>query len=209
MTENFSIYLIEDNDSAVAQALRNFAEERENKRKTWLKWKDEHLPHDVSLREWSNGSIAGFIFPSDPPKGWKKPGRYGLCWPRANNPILKTMPKDNILKTAKEHLAEVGIDVPTMITEKDSTGKIISSWHIGSFLPVQFIWAGLDDDAPKGVVTPNYEAELKKGAEMIRAESVMEPSTDFNWMTLLPGCRLVPKYEWDYLSGKWKDSLKP
>lgn len=209
MTENFSTYLIEDNDSAVAQALRNFWEERENKRKTWLQWKDEHLPHDVSLREWSNGSIAGFIFPSDPPKGWKKPGRYGLCWPRANNPILKTMPKDKILKTAKKHLEEVGIDVPTMITEKDSTGKIIASWHIGPFIPVQFIWAGLDDDAPKGVVTPNYEAELKKGAEMIRAESVMEPPTDFNWMTLLPGCRLVPKYEWDYLSGKWKDSLKP
>lgn len=74
MTENFSTYLIEDNDSAVAQALRNFWEERENKRKTWLKWKDEHLPHDVSLREWSNGSIAGFIFPSAPPKRMEETG---------------------------------------------------------------------------------------------------------------------------------------
>ena len=43
MTTDMTIYLIEDNNSAVAQALRNFWKEREEKRKTWLAWKDEHL----------------------------------------------------------------------------------------------------------------------------------------------------------------------
>lgn len=208
METDMTIYLIEDNNSAVAQALRNFWKEREEKRKTWLKWKDEHLPHDVSLREWSDGRIAGFIFPSGIPKGWKNPDRFGLCWPRANSPILKTMPEDKVLKTAKEHLKEVGIDVPTMITEKDSNGKIFASWHIGPFNPVQFIWAGLDDDAPKGVATPNYENELQKGAERIRTGCVMEPPTDFDWQNLLPGCRVIPKYEWGYLFGKWQDNQK-
>lgn len=208
MTPNMTIFLIEDNNSPVAQALRNYWEERNEKRRTWLKWKDENLPHDTILREWTDGRIAGFGFPSGIPKGWKKPGRYGLSWPLAKNPILKTMPKDEVLKTAKEHLKEVGIDVPTMISEKDSVGNVISSWHIGTFMPVQFIWAGQDDEAPKGVGTPNYEYELKKGAEKIRTRCVMEPPADFDWQSLLPGCRAIPKYEWDYLFGKWQDTHK-
>ena len=208
MTTDMTIYLIEDNNSPVAQALRNSWKEREEKRRTWLKWKDENLPHDTILREWTDGRIAGFCFPSDIPKGWKKPNKNGLCWPLAKNPILKTMTEDKVLKTAKEHVKEVGIDVPTMITEKDSNGKIFASWHIGSFIPVQFIWAGLDDDAPKGVVTPNYESELQKGAEKIRTGYLMEPPADFDWQNLLPGCRPIPKYEWDYLFGKWQDTHK-
>ena len=206
MTTDMTIYLIEDNNSAVAQALRNFWKEREEKRKTWLAWKDEHLPHDTILREWTDGRIAGFGFPSGIPNGWRKPNRNGLCWPLAKNPIRKTMPEDKVLKTAKEHLKEVGIDIPVMITEKDSDGKILSSWHIGSFIPAQFIWAGLDDDAPKGVVTPNYKHELQKGAEKIRTGCVMDPPADFDWQNLLPGCRVIPRYEWDYLFGKWEDT---
>jgi len=127
----------------------------------------------------------------------------------ALNQILKTMPLNKRFKRPEEYLEEVGITAPTMIFEKNSDGETLASWGIGNFLnPVQFIWAGLDDDAPKGVVTPNYESELQKGAEKIRTGYLMEPPADFDWQNLLPGCRPIPKYEWDYLFGKWQDTHK-
>lgn len=36
----------------------------------------------------------------------------------------------------------------------------------------------------------------------------MEPPADFDWQNLLPGCRAIPRYEWDYLFGKWEDTHK-
>ena len=91
MEEKVTIYLIEDNDSAVAQALRSFQQDAATKRQAWLDWAREHLPSDALMREWSDGQVAGFEFPSGIPDGWKKPNKNGTCWPRQNNPILKTM----------------------------------------------------------------------------------------------------------------------
>ncbi len=209
MESNMTIYLIEDNNSPAAQALRSYQQDRHAMRKEWLNWAREHLPSDARMKEWSDGRVAGFAFPSGVPNGWKKPGRNGVCWPRQDNKILETMPQNKIPKRQEKYLEEVGISVPTMIFEKNSDGETFASWGIGNFLnPVQFIWAGLDDDAPKGVVTPNYESELKKGAGRIRTGCVMEPPADFGWQNLLPGCRPIPEYEWDYLFGKWVDEHK-
>ena len=209
MTIDMTIYLIEDNNSAVAQALRSYQQDKDAIRQGWLDWARKHLPPDALMKEWSDGRVAGFAFPSGVPNGWKKPNKNGTCWPRRDNKILKTMPHNKIFKRPEEYLEEVGITAPTMIFEKNSDGETLASWGIGNFLnPVQFIWAGLDDDAPKGVVTPNYESELQKGAEKIRTGCVMEPSADFDWQNLLPGCRIIQRYEWDYLFGKWKDTHK-
>lgn len=209
MTTDMTIYLIEDNNSAVAQALRSFQRDKAAFQQTWLDWAREHLPSDALMREWINGYVAGFAFPSGIPAGWKKPDKNGICWPRRNNPILKTMPLNKRFKRPEECLEEVGITVPTMIFEKNSNGETLASWGIGNFFnPVRFIWASLDDDAPKGVATPDYKYELQKGAEKIRTGCVMEPPADFDWQNLLPGCRVIPRHEWDYLFGKWKDTHK-
>lgn len=209
MTTDMTIYLIEDNNSAVAQALRSFQQDKDAFRQAWLDWAREHLPSDALMREWINGYVAGFAFPSGTPTGWEKPDKNGICWPRRNNPILKTMPLNKRFKRSEECLEEVGITVPTMIFEKNSNGETLASWGIGNFFnPVRFIWASLDDDAPKGVATPDYKYELQKGAEKIRTGCVMEPPADFDWQNLLPGCRVIPRYEWDYLFGKWRDTHK-
>lgn len=209
MTTDMTIYLIEDNNSAVAQALRSFQRDKAAFQQTWLDWAREHLPSDALMHEWSDGPVAGFEFPSGIPAGWKKPDKNGICWPRRNNPILKTMPLNKRFKRPEECLEEVGITVPTMIFEKNSNGETLASWGIGNFFnPVRFIWASLDDDAPKGVATPDYKYELQKGAEKIRTGCVMEPPADFDWQNLLPGCRAIPRYEWDYLFGKWEDPHK-
>ena len=209
MTTDMTIYLIEDNNSAVAQALRSFQQDKDAFRQAWLDWAREHLPSDALMREWINGYVAGFAFPSGTPTGWKKPDKNGICWPRRNNPILKTMPLNKRFKRPEECLEEVGITVPTMIFEKNSNGETLASWGIGNFFnPVRFIWASLDDDEPKGVATPDYKYELQKGAEKIRTGYVMEPPADFDWQNLLPGCRVISRYEWDYLFGKWEDTHK-
>lgn len=209
METDMTIYLIEDNNSPVAQALRSYQQDKDAIRQGWLDWARKHLPPDALIKEWSDGQVAGFVFPSGVPNGWKKPNKNGTCWPRRDNKIIKTMPHNKIFKHPEEYLEEVGITVPTMIFEKNSDGEALASWGIGNFLkPVQFIWAGLDDDASKGVATPSYEYELKKGAGKIRTGCFMEPPADFDWQNLLPGCRVIPKYEWDYLFGKWVDTHK-
>ncbi|HFC8465909.1 TPA: hypothetical protein ACFP4A_001191 [Neisseria subflava] len=209
METNMTIYLIEDNNSPVAQALRSYQQDKAATRKAWLDWARKHLPPDTLMKEWSDGRVAGFTFPSGAPKGWKKPNKNGTCWPRSDNKIIKIMPDNKTPKRPENYFQEVGITAPTMIREKNSDGETVASWGIGNLLnPVQFIWAGLEDDAPKGVVTPNYEIELKKGAERIRTGCVMEPPADFDWQNLLPGCRAIPGYEWDYLFGKWVDTHK-
>ena len=209
METDMTIYLIEDNNSPVAQALRSYQQDKAATRQEWLDWARKHLPQNTLIKEWSDGRVAGFSFPSGVPSGWKKPDKNGICWPRRDNKILKTMPQNKIFKHPEKYLEEVGIPAPTQICEKNSDGETLAIWGIGNFFnPVQFIWAGLEDEAPKGVVTPNYESELKKGAERIRTGCVMEPPADFDWKNLLPGCRVIPKYEWDYLFGKWQDNQK-
>ncbi|MCQ9325804.1 hypothetical protein [Neisseria dentiae] len=201
------IYLIEVNDGPVAKALRSFQQDKDAMRQAWLDWAREHLPSDALMREWSDGQVAGFAFPSGIPDGWKKPNKNGTCWPRKNNPILKTMPLNKRFKRPEEYLEEVGITAPTMIFEKNNDGETWASWGIGNFFnPVQFVWAGLEEDAPKGVVTPDYAYELREGAKRIRNGCTMQPPEDFDWQNLLPGCRVIPRYEWDYLVGKWQET---
>lgn len=130
MEEKVTIYLIEDNDSAVAQALRSFQRDKAAFQQAWLDWVREHLPSDALIREWSDGHVAGFTFPSGIPAGWKKPDKNGICWPRRNNPILKTMPLNKRFKRSEECLEEVGITVPTVIFEKNSNGETLASWGI-------------------------------------------------------------------------------
>lgn len=207
MNANIMIYLIEVNDGPVAKALRSFQQDKAAMRQAWLDWAREHLPSDALMREWSDGQVAGFAFPSGIPDGWKKPNKNGTCWPRQNNPILKTMPLNKRFKRPEEYLEEIGITAPTMIFEENSDGETLASWGIGNFLnPVQFVWAGLEEDAPKGVVTPDYAYELRERAKRIRNGCTMQPPEDFDWQNLLPGCRVIPRYEWDYLVGKWQET---
>lgn len=205
MSEKITIYLIEDNNCNAAKALKKYRQDMDEHMKLWQEWAEQNLPQHTQIRYYFDGEIAGFAFPNDQPTGWKKPNVYGLSWPKKNSKILETMPKNRKIECPMRYLESFDIQIPVMIFEKDQNDNILASWGIGDFFePVQFAWAGSEDNAPKCIITPNYDIELRKGAEKIRSGCVMDPPSDFDWHNLLSGCRVIPKYEWDYLCGKWQ-----
>ena len=199
----FLIYLAEQPGAAL-DVVQHFRRDHMAESKKWADWAKQYAPQTKGAAIGRDGYCYGFEFPvGQLPDNWRKPDKNGYSWPKVKHPVRTTLPENIRLRNELEYIREHGLEIPTSITFfKD--GEKSRSFGIGHwFNPVQFIYFG-EEVGQCGIVTPNYEDDLGKAALGLKEGETMQPPIDFDWQNLLPGCRLIRKYEWDYLYGKFK-----
>ncbi len=204
MSEYF-IYLIEEPGAAL-DAVKKYHDDLMVEKTKWRTWAQENVPEAEGVSVDKEGYCWGVKFPIGKlPDNWRKPDRKtGLSWPRVNNPIRETMPENKRLKNECVYTKAAGLEIPTGYRiYKD--GQKIHSYSMGHwFNPIQFGFFG-QEPGQCCIVTPNYEEELGRAALNLKDGETMQPGVDFDWKNMLPGCRLIRGYEWDYLCKKHKE----
>lgn len=212
MEFKLAIYLVEDS-SPIESIFEQHIKAKEERLQQWRNWIHKHFGKDLNVKvaQHRDGVVTGFQFPELPPN-WRKPDANGASMPYAKNPIRQDMPQNKSLPKPETYFQAAGIDIPIDYRTFHADGKTNRLGRMGHwFEPIQLLYTipNGQDKRLMAVGLPDYEMELGRLKLELKEGETMYPPPDFDFRNLLPDCRIITEYEWNYLANKWQESLKP